>query len=143
MSGIDWFSYHLGAADCFCEMVRGGVKQMALSHPCDTKEERDSFLPEFEKLCQVYGVKMYCEDDSFLTDLFPLSLNRDRFLVVFYREDRVLQEYLDLKEEKKKAQRENSYTQEKRYDIAFRFGKLLSYTEESIKRLLEENREKE
>ncbi|WP_322169399.1 hypothetical protein [Acutalibacter caecimuris] len=45
---IDTFSYHLGAADCFCEMVRARVKKIALSHPCDTKEERDGFLSAFE-----------------------------------------------------------------------------------------------
>ena len=45
------FSYKLGAADCFCEMVRG-VKKIALAHPCDSREERDGFLPEFRKLCR-------------------------------------------------------------------------------------------
>ena len=43
MAKIDAFSYKLGAADCFCEMVQTGVKQIALAHPCDTREERDSF----------------------------------------------------------------------------------------------------
>ncbi|MBR2067341.1 MAG: hypothetical protein IJ875_03665 [Solobacterium sp.] len=41
---IDRYSYHLGAADCFMEMVASGLKQIALSHPCSTKEERDAFL---------------------------------------------------------------------------------------------------
>ena len=45
MPAIDKFSYKLGAADCFCEMVRAGVKKIALAHPCDTREERDSFSP--------------------------------------------------------------------------------------------------
>ena len=87
---IDKFSYHLGAADCFCEMVRAGVKKIALSHPCDTMEdERDSFLPEFDKLCEKYGVRYYVEDDAFLTDLFPLSLNLDKFNVIFYQDKTV------------------------------------------------------
>lgn len=30
MAKIDAFSYKLGAADCFCEMVQTGVKQIAL-----------------------------------------------------------------------------------------------------------------
>ena len=81
---IDKFSYHLGAADCFCEMVRAGVKKIALSHPCDTREERDSFLPEFDKLCEKYGVHYYVENEAFLTDLFPLSLNQGKFNVIFY-----------------------------------------------------------
>lgn len=36
MKPIDTFSYELGAADCFCEMVRAGVKRLALAHPCDS-----------------------------------------------------------------------------------------------------------
>ena len=41
MKSIDSFSYKLGAADCFCEMVRAGVKKIALAHPCDSREERE------------------------------------------------------------------------------------------------------
>lgn len=143
MRKIDSFSYKLGAADCFCEMVRAGVKKIALAHPCDSREERDGFLPEFEKLCAEYGVKLYCEDEGFLTDLFPTALNKNRFNVIFYQEEAVLQEYLDLKEEKRRAWEAGAYTPEKRHDIAWRYGKLLSYTDEGIGRLLESNRDRE
>ena len=139
---IDKFSYHLGASDCFCEMVRAGVKKLALSHPCDTKEERDNFLPEFDKLCEKYGVRYYVEDESFLTDLFPLSLNRGKFNVIFYQDEVVLKEYLDLKTEKEKAVAAGNDA-DCRKDIARRYGKLLSYTDEGIQRLLETNSEKE
>ncbi len=140
---IDKFSYKLGAADCFCEMVRAGVKKLALAHPCDSKEERDGFLPEFEKLCEEYGVKLYPEDDAFITDLFPVSMNKGRYNAIFYQEDAVLQAYLDLKEEKRRAQAQGEYTPEKRRDIAWRYGKLLSYTDEGIERLLAANKERE
>ena len=123
-------------------MVRAGVKKIALSHPCDTKEERDSFLPEFDKLCEKYGVRYYVEDESFLTDLFPLSLNRGKFNVIFYQDEVVLKEYLDLKTEKEKAVAAGNYA-DCRKDIARRYGKLLSYTDEGIQRLLETNSEKE
>lgn len=139
---IDKFSYHLGAADCFCEMVRAGVKRIALSPPCDTKEERDSFLPEFDKLCEKYGVHYYVEDEAFLTDLFPMSLNRGKFNVIFYQDEAALREYLDLKAEKEKAVVAGNYD-DNREDIARRYGKLLSYTDDGIQRLLETNSEKE
>ena len=142
MRTIDAFSYKLGAADCFCEMVRAGVKRLALAHPCDTREERDSFHEEFEKLCQEYHVKQYDEDEGFITDLFPVSMNKNRFNVIFYQDDQVLQEYLGLKAEKEQALKEGTYGQ-KRRDIAWRYGKLLSYTDEGIRRLLEQNQEKE
>ena len=90
-----------------------------------------------------YGVKLYCEDEGFLTDLFPAALNKDRFNVIFYQEDAVLQEYLALKEEKRKARETGAYTPEKRREIAWRYGKLLSYTDEGIERLLAANRDRE
>ena len=139
---IDKFSYQLGAADCFCEMVCAGVKKIALSHPCDTKEERDNFLPEFDKLCEKYGVRYYVEDESFLTGLFPLSLNRGKFNVIFYQDEVVLKEYLDLKAEKERAIADGKYA-DCRENIARRYGKLLSYTDEGIQRLLDTNSDKE
>lgn len=139
---IDKFSYHLGAADCFCEMVRAGVKSIALSHPCDTEEERNSFLPEFDRLCKKYGVRYYAEDEALLTDLFSLSLNQGKFNVIFYQDESALQEYLDLKAEKEKAISTGTYA-ECRENIAHQYGKLLSYTDEGIQRLLDANTEKE
>lgn len=140
---IDDFSYALGAADCFCEMVRAGVKRLALSHPCDSREERDRFLPEFQLLARKYGVKLYVENDPLLTDLFPLSMNRGKYNVLFYREDSVLTEYLRLKEEKQKWQGAGSYTPEKRWELAQAYGLLLSYPQEGIRRLVDQNQEKE
>ena len=142
MKTLDHFSYELGAADCFCEMVRAGVKRLALAHPCDSPQERDQYLPYFEELCRKYGVKLYVEDEAFLTDLFPLSLNQGKYNALFYQEGSALQEYLALKGEKKAALAQGTYGQARR-DIAWRFGKLLSYTDEGIRRLLESNTEKE
>ncbi|WP_322200850.1 hypothetical protein [Acutalibacter intestini] len=139
---IDKLSYRLGAADCFCEMVHAGVKRIALSHPCDSKDERDSFLPEFDKLCDKYGVHYYVENAAFLTDLFPLSLNQGKFNVIFYQDESALKEYLDLKAEKEKAISTGTYA-ECRENIAHQYGKLLSYTDEGIQRLLDANTEKE
>ncbi len=139
---IDGFSYHLGAADCFCEMVRAGVKRIALSHPCASKDERDAFLPEFRRLAEKYGVKYYVEDDPLLTDLFPVSMNKGKFNVIFYADESALGEYLALKDEKRAAVTDGSYGAVRR-GIAVRYGHLLSYTNEGIARLLAANDEKE
>ena len=80
---IDRYSYHLGAMDSFCEMVAAGVKKLAMSHPCATKEERDSFLPEVKRICDSYGILFYPEDEAFLTDLFPEELNRGTYNYLF------------------------------------------------------------
>lgn len=139
---IDEYSYHLGAADCFCEMVRAGVKRIALSHPCDSREQRDAFLPDFDRLCAAYGVRYYVEDDPFLTDLFPVSMNRGKFNVIFYQEAEALGDYLALKAEKRRAVEAGEYAA-CREEIARRYGRLLSYAENGIARLLAANQERE
>ena len=139
---IDEYSYHLGAADAFCEMVRSGLKKVALSHPCDTKEMRDSFLEDFDVLCKKYGVHYYIEDATIITDLFPASANKGKHQVLFYKNEKDLQAYLHLKEIKESALVSGKYD-DVRHEIALGWGKLLSYPEEGIERLIRNNQDKE
>ncbi|WP_462398157.1 hypothetical protein, partial [Hungatella hathewayi] len=125
---IDRYSYHLGAMDSFCEMVAAGVKKLAMSHPCATKEERDSFLPEVKRICDSYGILFYPEDEAFLTDLFPEELNRGTYNYLFYSTNEVLEAYLGLKEEQKQLMEDGTYTRQQSYETARQFGRLLSYT---------------
>ena len=143
MHEIDLYSYRLGAADVFCEMLRAGVKRISLAHPCPTRQERDEFIEDYQKLCDEYGVSMYLDDDPLLTDLFPVSLNKGKFNAVFYQDEEVIKEYLMIKEDKKRMVESGDYTDENRYAIAVRYGKLLSYTDEGIQRLLNNNKERE
>ena len=123
--------------DSFCEMVAAGVKKLAMSHPCATKEERDSFLPEVKRICDSYGILFYPEDEAFLTDLFPEELNRGTYNYLFYSTNEVLEAYLGLKEEQKRLMEDGTYTRQQSYETARQFGRLLSYTEEGIARLIE------
>ena len=143
MPVIDNYSYHLGAADCFCEMVAAGVKKIALSHPCDSKELRDSFLEDFDKLCAKYNVKYYVENEPFLTVLFPESMNRGKFNVIFYVDEKYLRQYLRLKMDKRVLLANGTYNGEDRTNLARAYGRLLSYSDEGIERLLNKNSEKE
>lgn len=136
---IDAYSYGLGVMDCFCEMVSAGLKNLAMSHPCDTREERDSYLKDAERLCGKYGVKLYPEDEAFITDLFPEELNKGKYNFLFYRTDDVLERYMGLKQQQKQLVLNGAYTEQERYRIAVEFGKLLSYPEDGIKRLIDEN----
>lgn len=133
---MDKYSYHLGVMDCFCEMVAAGLKTLAMSHPCDTKDERDSYLEDVKSLCEKYEILYYAEDEAFVTDLFPAELNRDKYNYLFFRTEEMLREYLELKEMQKKLIMDGGYTKEKRYEIAAAFGRLLSYPEEGIERLV-------
>ncbi len=134
---IDSFSYQLGVMDCFCEMVAAGLKRLAMSHPCETKEERDSYLEEVKKLCQQYEISFYAEDDPLLTPLFPESLNKGKYNYLFFRTQDVLEEYLQLKACQKEALEKGTYTEQKAKETAVCFGKLLSYPEDGIARLLQ------
>lgn len=133
---IDVYSYELGAMDCFCEMTGAGVKRLAMSHPCDTREERDSYLEEVRELCRRYGVLYYQEDEAFITDLFPEEANRGKFNYLFFKTEEVLKEYLELKERQREMKAQGVYTAAARYETAEAFGRMLSYSEEGIRELI-------
>ena len=143
MRNIDSYSYQCGVIDCFNEMVYAGVKSLALSHPMDSAEERDALLPYARELCQRYGNQLYIEDEPLLSDLFPLSLNRGKHNILFYRAGHVLEEYLRLKERKAALVAEGAYFGGNRSQVAWEYGRLLSYPAESIRRLIAENTARE
>lgn len=134
---IDRYSYYAGAMDSFCEMVAVGLKKLAMSHPCDSKEERDGYLPEVKRLCGEYEILYYPEDEAFLTDLFPEELNRGTYNYLFFRTQEVLDRYLGLKDMQKRMMEDGTYVGEKRRELAREFGRLLSYPEDGILRMIE------
>lgn len=143
MESIDTFSYQCGVIDSFNEMVRAGVKALALSHPVDTEAERDALIPFSKQICRAYGTKLYPENDPLLTDLFPCALNQGKFLILFYREDHILEQYIRLKDRKAALVAEGAYFGGNRSRIAWEYGRLLSYSDEAIRRLIHENGDRE
>ena len=99
---LDSFSYQCGVIDAFNEVVKAGVKRIALSHPTDTLAECQALIPFSEQICRQYGNHFYVEEEPLLTDLFPVSMNRGKFNILYYRDERDIQLYLSLKEEKKR-----------------------------------------
>lgn len=144
---IDQYSFALGVCEAFCEVVRAGVKRIALSHPFTENELQNTlgadFLPACEIVAQKYGCKAYYAKEPLITDLFPVSLNRGKQNVIFYREDRDLEEFLSIQRDKQTLIAENNYTDENRRQIAVRYGHLLSYSDEAIARYLAQNTELE
>jgi len=143
MKALDAYSYHCGVMDAFNEILRAGLKRIALAHPCQTKEERDALLPYARELCEKYGNQLYVENSALLTDLFPISLNKDKVNIVFYRDPADLETYLDLQRRKAELVAAGAYSGPAREAIARDFGRLLSYSEEGIDRLLAANDERE
>lgn len=139
---IDKYSYDLGVMDCFCEMVSTGLKKLALSHPYTTGLERDAYLDGVKKLCAQYGVSYYVEDELIETDLFPRKPRQRQYLYLFYRTEDVLEAYLRLKEQQRSLDERNNTEEpgtdigQQRRELAREFGRLLSYPEDGIERLL-------
>lgn len=140
---MDKYAYECGIIDCFNEMVKAGLKPLALSHPCETAEERDGYLPFCDQICRHYQTHYHIEDEPLLSDLFPLSMNRGKFNILFYYDEETIDAYLALKRRKEELINDNAYFGQKREAIAVEFGKLLGYPLFGIKRLIAENHEKE
>ncbi len=49
------FSYQCGVIDAFNEVVRAGVKRIALSHPVDSREEAMELIPFSQQIAEEYG----------------------------------------------------------------------------------------
>ena len=68
MKLIDSYSYQCGVIDCFNEMVRAGLKKIALSHPSASIEERNDLIPFSQEICQKYGTHFYARESRPVTD---------------------------------------------------------------------------
>ena len=77
---LDSFSYRCGVIDAFNEVVKAGVKRIALSHPTDTLAECQALIPFSEQICRQYGNHFYVEEEPLLTagrEVLLLVVNGD------------------------------------------------------------------
>ena len=107
-----------------------------MSHPFSDREERDHYREEVKRLCEKYGILFYPEEEALLTALFPKEENRGKPLYLFYGKEETLTAYLALKEDQKRLMEEGIYTKEEDERLARKFGRLLSYPEDAIDRLI-------
>lgn len=133
---IDRRSYNLGVMGGFAEVVRLGVKQLALSEVM-TPEEMDGVMDDAMAIAERNQVRIWRETDFLVTDLFPADVAAGKQVLLIYTGD-TLDQYLALKADKAKLVSAGDYEGAAREDIARRFGKLLSYPEPVIDDLLEE-----
>jgi len=133
---VDQRSYNLGIIGGFSEVVRLGVKTLALSEVL-TPEEMDDLWPDALVVAERNGVELYREDDFLVTDLFPADVAEGRHVLLIYTGD-ALEKYLAIKADKARLVSAGAYGAEARRDIARRFGRLLSYPEAMIERLIDE-----
>ena len=140
---MDQFSYACGVMDAFNEVVKAGVKKLALSHPFDWNHDAEPLIQEAHKISEKYGNYMMVEKELLITDLFPTSSNVGKTVILFYRDEQVLNRYLDLKRQKADLIAHQKYSGENRKQIAVEFGRLLSYSDDAIEQYLTLNEEKE
>ncbi|MBR3839628.1 MAG: hypothetical protein IKM20_00645 [Erysipelotrichales bacterium] len=135
------YDYNCGVIDAFNEVVKAGVKDLALSHPA-TKEEINELLPFVDSITTKYGTHYEVEHDLLITDLFPYSANKGKTVILFWKNDEIIDKYHELKVRKEQALKNGTYNSI-REEIAKAFGLLLSYSEEAIEHYINTNTEKE
>lgn len=127
------FKKESGQIESFAEMVKAGVKPLALGPPM-TSAELDLFMPELERISEKYGIEFYREDSLVETDLFPASSVEGKEVVLFFKGN-TLKAYQDLKQELEKDELSAS----RKRELSRRFGRLLGYPTDRINDLLAEN----
>lgn len=96
MIARDAFSFNLGMVNAFCEMVEQGVKRLALSPPIESELIPD-FLPCAKEIAANFGVTCYADSNFLETELASRAELENKTVILLYRDQSVLQEYLHIK----------------------------------------------
>jgi len=136
---LDRRSYNLGMIYAFAEVVGSGVKRLGLS-PSLTEEEYMDVIDDTRLIAEEYGVTLYTDRDFLETLLFNPEYTRGKIVIHLADSRETLEEYLRLKERKRRLEESGELTKAKEEEIARGLGALLSYSEEAIERLLEKPR---
>jgi catechol 2,3-dioxygenase-like lactoylglutathione lyase family enzyme len=126
-----------GQLDAFAEMVKSGVKPIALSPPMESVE-LDLFLEEAKRIADKHEIQLYREADLIESDLFSDSLTAGKEVLILYTGDALLA-YQALKADIQAAQASGTYVGQKRIELSRRWGRLLGYPVSRINELLAEN----
>ena len=137
VEGFHLISYYSGVNASFSEVVKLGCKMLALSSPY-TETEFQMMIEPTKKIAKDNGIPILVERDLLKTMLFPHDIAENRAVIMMAHNQGVLDEYATLKELKKESDSKGNPV-ELELSIAKRFGKLLSYNDANIKRLLESN----
>jgi hypothetical protein len=131
---IDQRSYNLGIMGGFAEVVRLGVKKLALSEVMEP-EVMDGVMEDAAIIAKRNEVLIWRETDFLVTDLYPADVAEGKHVLLIYTGE-TLDEYLAIKADKAALVASNLYEGQAREDIARRFGRLLSYPEAVIDDLI-------
>ena len=135
---VETRSFHLGMIYAFIEVVASGCKRLALSPPM-TAEELAEVSDSALAIADEYGVLTHADDDCLETRLFSPAFTRGKHVLLFVADRATLDEYLALKELRARSLADGSLA-DREEEIARRFGRLLSYSDEAVDGLLESPR---
>ena len=133
----DQVSFWSGAVMAFSEAVGFGVKQLALSS-LYTDEELPVMLKVIEFASKNYDTVYHVEPDLLKSKLFNRGITQGKNVVIIANNQGVLDEYHVLKKLGEES-KEKGLPEELELDIARRWGKLLSYDDHTIERLIKKN----
>jgi hypothetical protein len=131
---IDERSYQLGILGGFSEVVRLGVKNLALSEVLSA-DEMDAMMADALIIAERNEVQMWRETELLVTDLYPADVAVGKHVLLIYTGD-TLEDYLQLKSDKQALVASEKYSGHAREDIARRFGRMLSYPDSVIDELI-------
>jgi hypothetical protein len=135
-SKLDWVSYNLGIIVGFAECVGAGIKKIALSASM-THEQYESIKEDVKLIAVENHSKLYVDNNFLETLLFPAEYTKGKIVIHIYKDKKINDEYLALKEKKKTHEKAGTYTMDVQREVAWTFGKLLSYDDEAINRRFE------
>lgn len=122
---------HVGEIKAWCEAAKNEAKELGLSAPFKP-EDYDILLPHMKEQSERSSVNYYLEKSLIITDLFGDMDLSDIWVFLIYKNQKTLDNYLKMKDDKEKLVDSGKYEGEARREIAIRFGKLLGYSERCI-----------
>jgi hypothetical protein len=134
---LDAISYYAGITMAFAEVVGAGCKKLALSTPY-SYEMAQKMIPISQFAANIYNVKIMAESDLLVTKLFPRDIAQDKIVILIAYDQSVLDEYEMLKKLKIYSDEEGN-PENLEIEISQRFGSILSYNDDTIKRLIIKN----
>ncbi len=134
IDGFHIYSYYAGSAFTAAEFVGAGCKKLAIS-PTYNPRELKIMLEPTKMAALEYDLPIYVEDEFLTTKLFDPNLTANRTVIFIAQNQNVLDQYFALKNLKKKAIADGRLA-ELEEKIAWEFGRLLSYSDDKIKKLL-------
>jgi len=132
---IDRLSFQLGMINCFVEMVACGVKKLALSPPLKP-EDYQAIRTASESIVKGFWICSYLEKNLMITDLQSEEFTRNKWLILYYKDKKILDAYLNLKRRQRNLLDRGIYDDKTKKDISRLFMKLLSYPDDVIEEKL-------